>query len=131
MPHIAAIDMRLDVPERGNWSRRSSPRPTFRSARPGEQTLVLLNRRGFAPLSLCRSCGHQGYQCPDCSAWMVEHRFRERLDVPPLRALGSAARQRSARKVRPIPKSLTAVGPGIERIAEGGCCRGSPPMRAR
>ena len=48
-----------------------------RSAR-GEQALLFLNRRGYAPLTLCRACGHR-FQCPNCSAWLVEHRFRGKL----------------------------------------------------
>ncbi len=44
----------------------------------GEQALLFLNRRGYAPLTLCRVCGHR-FQCPDCSSWLVEHRFRGQL----------------------------------------------------
>ena len=44
----------------------------------GEQSLLFLNRRGYAPLTLCRACGHR-FQCPDCSSWLVEHRFRGQL----------------------------------------------------
>ena len=44
----------------------------------GEQSLLFLNRRGFAPLTLCRTCGHR-FQCPNCTAWMVEHRLMHRL----------------------------------------------------
>ena len=57
----------------------------------GEQALLFLNRRGYAPLTLCRTCGHQ-YQCPDCSTWLVAHRFRGVLDVPSLRARDPRAR---------------------------------------
>src|SRR3546814_2081482 len=44
----------------------------------GEQSLLFLNRRGFAPLTLCRNCGFR-FQCPNCSAWLVEHRLSQRL----------------------------------------------------
>ena len=44
----------------------------------GEQALLFLNRRGYAPLTLCRACAHR-YECPNCSAWLVEHRFRRAL----------------------------------------------------
>src|SRR5207244_11233158 len=49
---------------------------TFES---GQQALLFLNRRGYAPLTLCRTCGHR-FQCPSCTAWLVEHRFTRRLD---------------------------------------------------
>ena len=58
---------------RRSWSRRSR-----RIWRRGEQSLLFLNRRGYAPLTLCRHCGHR-FQCPNCTAWMVEHRFTRRL----------------------------------------------------
>ena len=75
LPDITAIDMRAEGPEKGQWiAPRLAGRCSTRIDR-GEQALLFLNRRGYAPLTLCRSCGHQ-YQCPDCSTWLVEHRFR-------------------------------------------------------
>jgi primosomal protein N' (replication factor Y) len=80
----------------------------------GEQTLLFLNRRGYAPLTLCRACGHR-LDCPQCTAWLVEHRFRHRLHC---HHCGFSL---------PIPDkcpkcsaegTLVACGPGIERIAE-------------
>ena len=55
-----------------------------RHAGPGEQALLFLNRRGYAPLTLCRACGHR-MQCPNCTAWLVEHRFTAPAAMPPLR----------------------------------------------
>ena len=80
----------------------------------GEQALLFLNRRGYAPVTLCRKCGFK-FECPNCSAWLVEHRFRRRLEC------------HHCGKFVPIPEkcpnceaenSLVACGPGIERIAE-------------
>jgi primosomal protein N' (replication factor Y) len=80
----------------------------------GEQVLLFLNRRGYAPVTLCRKCGFR-FECPNCSAWLVEHRFRHRLEC------------HHCGKFVPIPdecpscgaeESLVACGPGIERIAE-------------
>jgi primosomal protein N' (replication factor Y) len=80
----------------------------------GEQALLFLNRRGYAPVTLCRKCGFK-FECPNCSAWLVEHRFRRRLEC------------HHCGKFVSIPEkcpncqaedSLVACGPGIERIAE-------------
>ncbi len=71
----------------------------------GEQALLFLNRRGYAPLTLCRACGHR-MQCPSCTAWLVEHRFTGRLQchhcghaetVPALLPGMPRERQRSCR----------------------------------
>ena len=80
----------------------------------GEQALLFLNRRGYAPVTVCRNCGFK-FECPNCSAWLVEHRFRRRLEC---HHCGTFV---------PIPEtcpncgaehSLVPCGPGIERIAE-------------
>ena len=79
-----------------------------------QQALLFLNRRGYAPLTLCRSCGHR-FECPQCTAWLVEHRFRNRLhchhcgfSLPLPEKCPKCAEQ----------GMLVACGPGIERIAE-------------
>jgi len=114
LPDIAAIDMREDAPEKGQWIAPRLAREIFSTLDRGEQALLFLNRRGYAPLTLCRACGHQ-YQCPDCSAWLVEHRFRGVLmchhcgheqKIP--RDCGACGAE----------DALVAIGPGIERIAE-------------
>ncbi len=119
MPNIAAIDMREEGPEKGQWIAPKLAREIFATLDRGEQALLFLNRRGYAPLTLCRQCGHQ-YQCPDCSAWLVEHRFRGVLVC------------HHCGHEQKIPKdcgacgavdALVAVGPGIERIAEEAAAR--------
>lgn len=114
MPDITAIDMREEGPEKGEWIAPKLAREIFSVLDRGEQALLFLNRRGYAPLTLCRSCGHQ-YQCPDCSAWLVEHRFR-----------GVLTCHHCGHEIG-VPKechkcgaddSLVPIGPGIERIAE-------------
>ena len=114
LPDVVTIDMRRDPPEAaGGWRRRWSPRS---NRDPGEkqQSLLFLNRRGYAPLTLCRSCGHR-FDCPQCTAWLVEHRYRNRLNC---HHCGFSL---------PLPEkcpkcgeadSLVACGPGVERIAE-------------
>ncbi|QQR41279.1 primosomal protein N' [Devosia rhizoryzae] len=119
MPDITAIDMRMDGPEKGEWIAPSLAREVFGALDRGEQALLFLNRRGYAPLTLCRSCGHQ-YQCPDCSAWMVEHRFR---GVLMCHHCGHEVRTPKTCKECGDTQSLVAVGPGIERVAEEAAAR--------
>ena len=78
LPEIAAIDMLADPPLRGRWLAPTLVRAIEETLEKGEQSLLFLNRRGFAPLTLCRHCGHR-IQCPNCTAWMVEHRLTARL----------------------------------------------------
>ncbi len=79
-----------------------------------EQTLLFLNRRGYAPLTLCRSCAHR-YECPNCSAWLVEHRFRRALIC---HHCGHVERRPAACTACGSLDSLVPCGPGVERIAE-------------
>lgn len=119
MPDVTAIDMRTDGPEKGEWIAPSLAREIFAALERGDQALLFLNRRGYAPLTLCRSCGHQ-YQCPDCSAWMVEHRFR---GVLMCHHCGHEMRTPKACSECGDTESLVAVGPGIERVAEEAAVR--------
>jgi primosomal protein N' (replication factor Y) (superfamily II helicase) len=114
MPEVALIDLRETPPERGQFLSPPLLAETAATLVRGEQAMLFLNRRGYAPLTLCRKCGHR-MQCPNCTAWLVEHRIRRQLQC---HHCGHAI---------PIPlecpacgteHSLTAVGPGIERITE-------------
>ncbi|WP_293884141.1 primosomal protein N' [Sphingomonas sp.] len=114
MPDIAAIDLLQDPPLRGRWIAPPLVAAMTETLSRGEQSLLFLNRRGYAPLTLCRTCGHR-FQCPNCTAWMVEHRLVGRLQchhcghimVPPKKCPECQAED-----------SLVAVGPGVERIAD-------------
>lgn len=119
LPDIAAIDMREEPPEKGQWIAPRLAREVFATLDRGEQALLFLNRRGYAPLTLCKSCGHQ-YQCPDCSAWLVEHRFR---GVLMCHHCGHEQRVPQACNACGATEALVAVGPGIERIAEEAAAR--------
>jgi primosomal protein N' (replication factor Y) len=119
LPDISAVDMREEPPEKGQWIAPRLAREVFATLDRGEQALLFLNRRGYAPLTLCKSCGHQ-YQCPDCSAWLVEHRFR---GVLMCHHCGHEQRVPRACTACGATESLVAVGPGIERIAEEAAAR--------
>ena len=79
LPQIRAIDLkREEIAERPLAVADASPSRCEETLERGEQALLFLNRRGYAPLTLCRACAHR-YECPNCSAWLVEHRFRRAL----------------------------------------------------
>jgi primosomal protein N' (replication factor Y) (superfamily II helicase) len=114
LPSIATVDLRSEAPERGKWlSPRLVEQVELRLERK-EQSLLFLNRRGYAPLTLCRHCGYR-FQCPNCSAWLVEHRLSRRLachhcghETPPPETCPECH----------TPDCLVACGPGVERIAD-------------
>jgi primosomal protein N' (replication factor Y) len=114
MPDISALDMREEGPERGQWIAPRLARDIFATLDRGEQVLLFLNRRGYAPLTLCRACGHQ-YQCPDCSSWLVEHRFRGMLVC---HHCGHEQKRPRSCGACGVEDSLVPIGPGIERVAE-------------
>jgi primosomal protein N' (replication factor Y) (superfamily II helicase) len=114
MPEIIALNLTQDAPERGRWLAPTLVAAMGETLEKGEQSLLFLNRRGFAPLTLCRHCGHR-FQCPNCTAWMVEHRLIQRLQchhcghaMPPPRACPECHEE----------DALVACGPGVERIAD-------------
>ncbi|MEY3703904.1 MAG: hypothetical protein RLZZ561_1524 [Pseudomonadota bacterium] len=114
MPSIAAINLVQTPPDRGRWLAPPLVTAMTETLDRGEQALLFLNRRGFAPLTLCRHCGHR-FQCPNCTAWMVEHRLTNRLQChhcghvePPPRACPECATE----------DALVACGPGVERISD-------------
>src|SRR5204862_244940 len=78
MPHIEAIDLRREAPPRGRFISPRLAEQIQLTVERREQALLFLNRRGYAPLTLCRACGHR-FACTICDAWLVDHRFRQRL----------------------------------------------------
>ncbi len=114
LPEMAAIDLRAEDLPGGRWVSPSLARAVEARLAAGEQALLFLNRRGFAPVTVCRACGHQ-IQCDQCDAAMVEHRFMKRLMC------------HQCGETKPIPETcpacgvadrLAPVGPGVERLAE-------------
>ncbi|MFZ5784447.1 MAG: primosomal protein N' [Pseudomonadota bacterium] len=111
---LSAIDLRRHAPARGHWLSPPVVEAMRRTFAAGEQTLLFLNRRGYAPLTLCRACGH-GIECPQCSAWLVEHRFRRTLVC---HHCGYAEPPAQACKYCGAHDQFVACGPGVERLAE-------------
>lgn len=114
LPEIRAIDMRRAPPARGGFLSPNLVAAVRETVERGEQSLLFLNRRGYAPLTLCRACGHR-FQCPDCSTWLVEHRFRGQLVC---HHCGHHERRPDACPECGTLDHLVACGPGVERIAE-------------
>ena len=114
LPAVETLDLRAKPPERGRFLSPVLIEAVSQTLARGEQAMLFLNRRGYAPLTLCRHCGHR-MRCPNCTAWLVEHRAQRRLqchhcghaEAPPAECPECAA-----------PNCLTPVGPGVERIQE-------------
>ena len=114
MPLMRTIDMRAEDLPRDRWVSPTLRRAVSARLDRGEQSLLFLNRRGYAPVTICRACGHQ-IGCEHCDARMVEHRFQQRLVC------------HQCGETRPVPETcpsceaedkLAAVGPGVERLGE-------------
>jgi primosomal protein N' (replication factor Y) len=113
-PEVNLVDLKENKPPSQRWIAPIFIEKMHEVLNRGEQVMLFLNRRGYAPLILCRSCGHR-FQCPHCTAWLVEHRAKGVLQChhcdfsipfpnhcPKCKAVGE----------------LAACGPGVERIAE-------------
>nr|WP_321251449.1 primosomal protein N' [uncultured Ruegeria sp.] len=114
LPEMKPIDMRAEQMQAGTWISRSLRQAVRQRIEKGEQSLLFINRRGYAPVTLCRACGEQ-IACDHCDARMVEHRFLKRLMC------------HQCGETKPMPETcpscgvegkLAPVGPGIERLAE-------------
>ncbi|MDA5192751.1 primosomal protein N' [Govanella unica] len=114
LPEVTAIDLRRTGLPRGGFLAQPLRDALLATVAAGEQALMFLNRRGYAPLTLCRTCGHR-MECPQCSAWLVEHRGAGRLQC---HHCGYATRLPSACPECEAEGQFAACGPGVERIAE-------------
>ena len=114
LPDIEAVDLRAEPPERGAWLSPPLVAAVQDTLASGQQVLLFLNRRGYAPLTLCRACGYR-FECPQCSAWLVEHRFKKRLEC---HHCGASTPVPNACPNCSAEEMLVPCGPGIERVAE-------------
>jgi len=114
LPQIAPIDLREFPPERGLFLSQPIIDAVHATLARGEQAMLFLNRRGYAPLTLCRHCGHR-MQCKNCTAWLVEHRGRKSLIC---HHCGHTVPRPQKCPACDAEDSLAAIGPGVERIAE-------------
>ncbi|MGH1466436.1 MAG: primosomal protein N' [Cognatishimia sp.] len=114
MPDMKAIDMRVEDLPSSNWISPSLQAAVNARIAKGEQSLLFINRRGYAPVTICRACGHQ-VGCDHCDARMVEHRFLKRLLC---HQCGESKPMPDACPSCEVEGKLAPVGPGVERLAE-------------
>jgi primosomal protein N' (replication factor Y) (superfamily II helicase) len=114
MPEMRSIDMREEKLPATRWISGRLARAVAARIAAGEQALLFLNRRGYAPVTLCRACGHQ-IGCDHCDARMVEHRFLKRLVC---HQCGETKPMPVACPACGVEGRLAPVGPGVERLAE-------------
>ncbi len=114
LPEIDIIDMKGETDTSGKWISGALIKEISDRLQKGEQSLLFLNRRGYAPITVCTNCGNQ-VGCTDCDARLVEHRYFNEM----------ICHQCGARSV--VPKKcpdchaegmMVPLGPGIERLAE-------------
>lgn len=114
MPEMRAIDMRAEQLPSDQWISGVLQREVETRLEAGEQSLLFINRRGYAPITLCRACGHQ-IGCDHCDARMVEHRFLKRLVC---HQCGETKPMPQVCPACDVEGKLAAVGPGVERLGE-------------
>jgi primosomal protein N' (replication factor Y) len=114
LPSVEAIDLTREKPSRGKFISPRLAGEVKTAIERGEQALLFLNRRGYAPLTLCRNCGFR-FACPNCDAWLVDHRFRRHLVC---HHCGYSTPHPVACPKCEAADSFVACGPGVERLAE-------------
>jgi primosomal protein N' (replication factor Y) (superfamily II helicase) len=114
LPAVEAIDLRRERPAPGRFISPVLAAAVTTVLERREQALLFLNRRGYAPLTLCRACGFR-FACPNCDAWLVDHRFRRQLVC---HHCGFAMPHPTACPKCQAADSFVAVGPGVERLEE-------------
>jgi len=114
LPEMRAIDMREEALPGNRWISSVLHRAVTARLEAGEQALLFLNRRGYAPVTICRACGHQ-IGCDHCDARMVEHRFLKRLVC---HQCGETKPMPTTCPSCAVEDRLAPVGPGVERLQE-------------
>ncbi|RIJ23984.1 primosomal protein N' [Henriciella barbarensis] len=114
LPDIELVDLRLDPPEKGNWLSPTLSNALVSTFEAGEQSLLFLNRRGYAPLVICKACGER-LKSPGTESWLTEHRYTNRLVC---HLTGWSMPKPEACPMCGAKDSLMGVGPGVERVAE-------------
>ena len=114
LPEMAMIDLRRDPPPRQQWLAPQLVKDIQSVLDAGKQSLLFLNRRGYAPLTLCRTCGER-LTCPQCSAWLVVHKRDHALHC---HHCGHRARWPEECPSCETEHSLVPCGPGVERLSD-------------
>lgn len=114
LPKVELVDMRLSDMQKNTWISPRLRQEMAETLTRGKQVMLYLNRRGYAPLTLCRACGHK-LQCPHCASWLVEHRALKKLQC---HHCGYQARKPEQCPTCKETDTFIGCGPGVERIAE-------------
>ncbi len=114
LPSVEAIDLRTAPPPRRRFISPVLAEAIKTALERKEQALLFLNRRGYAPLTLCRACGFR-FSCPNCDAWLVDHRFRRQLVC---HHCGFAMPHPPHCPKCQAANSFVPIGPGVERLDE-------------
>ena len=119
LPTVQLIDLReardpIEAEQKAQWLSPPLRAALEKALAAGEQAMLFLNRRGYAPLTLCEACGHK-FTCPHCSAWLVEHKYRKRLAC---HQCGYELPMPSQCPACNESGTLIPCGPGVERVAE-------------
>lgn len=114
LPEVRIVNLLRDKPPRGRWLSEPLIQAIHTALARGEQAMLFLNRRGYAPLLICRACGHR-LRCPSCSAWLVWHRLRRRLLC---HHCGYSPPEPEHCTACGAVETFAAAGPGVERIAD-------------
>ncbi len=116
LPMVNIIDIRQDKLGRQRWISSTLKNAVATTLAEGQQALLFLNRRGYAPLTLCRNCGFRA-KCPNCTTWLVEHRNNHNSRLECHHCGYNHKMPGKCPKCDEID-SLHACGPGVERLAE-------------
>lgn len=114
LPEVSLVDMRNNPPEKGNWLSPILSNRLVQTYKDGEQSLLFLNRRGYAPLVICKACGER-LKSPGTESWLTEHRYTGRLVC---HLTGWSMPKPDNCPLCGAKDSLMGVGPGVERVAE-------------
>jgi primosomal protein N' (replication factor Y) (superfamily II helicase) len=114
LPDMHLVDLRSNTPEQGNWLSPILAKGLVATHAAGEQSLLFLNRRGYAPLVICKACGER-LKSPGTESWLTEHRYSNRLVC---HLTGWSMPKPDKCPLCGAKDSLMGVGPGVERVAE-------------
>ena len=114
LPEMQLVDLRANAPEQGNWLSPILAKALVQTHADGEQSLLFLNRRGYAPLVICKACGER-LKSPGTESWLTEHRYTNRLVC---HLTGWSMPKPDKCPLCGAKDSLMGVGPGVERVAE-------------
>lgn len=117
LPTITALDLKQHPPQKEGALSPPLVTAIQQTLDSGQQVLLFLNRRGYAPLTLCRCCGHR-LDCPQCDSYLVEHRHKHRGRHLQCHHCGHQTAVVATCPECGDDQSIIAYGTGVERLLE-------------